>query len=154
MIDKKLIDIILDEQDFPYENMTLDERNYYLDIIKNCKDICDTDNKVDGVSTCEIIRARLKKRLNKVNVDGIMHIGKENRCINADIYLNPDRIIVDSNITRLIEDENGKANATIYTVLDEFTIENGKLQRRSQYNYDMKSLYDEIENDEMKGRLK
>lgn len=57
MIDNELMDRILDEQDFPYENMTLDERNYYLDIIKNCKDICDTDNKADGISTCEIIRA-------------------------------------------------------------------------------------------------
>ena len=96
----------------------------------------------------------MKKGLNEVNVNGIMHIGKENRCINATIFLKPNKIIVDSNITRLIENESGKVDAKIYTVLDEFTIENDKIKRRSQYNYDMKSLYDEIENEEMKGKLK
>ena len=149
-----IVDIMLDEQNFPYENMSLEERNYYLNIIKNCKDICDSEHKIDGIAKCEIIRARLKKSLNEVNVDGIMRIGKENRCINANIFLRPNKIIVDSNITRLIENESGSVEATVYTVLDEFTIENNKLKRRSQYNYDMKSLYDEIENEEMKGKLK
>ena len=41
MSNNELLDIILDEQNFPCENMSKDERNYYLNILRNCKDICD-----------------------------------------------------------------------------------------------------------------
>jgi len=42
----KLLDVILDEQKFPYEGMNIEERNCYLNIIRNCKDICDSQYKV------------------------------------------------------------------------------------------------------------
>ena len=154
MTEQERIQRILDEQNFPYLFMTLEERDFCLNILKNCKDICDSNYKVDGEGKCELLQLSLKKNDNVISANGIMRIGRENRCINADIFLKPNKIIVDSNITRLIENENGNVEAKSYTVLDEFAIENNKLKRRSQYNYDMKSLYDEIENEEMKGKLK
>lgn len=142
---------ILDEQWFPYENMTLEERNRYLNIIKNCKDICDTDNKVDGVKNCELVELHLKKNLNKVSFNGSLTIGtdkqRENRCIEGELFLqNRNTIIVDYKIIRLNTNDDHKE----YRVLDEFKIEKDIVKRRSQYNYDMISLYEEIE----KGKIK
>lgn len=145
---------ILDEQWFPYEGMTLEERNYYLNIIKNCKDICDTENKVDNVSNCELVELHLKKNLNTVSFNGSLTIGtdkvRENRTIEGDLFLLKDSVVVDYEIIRLCIEEQPKK----YRVLDEFKIENDILKRRSQYNYNMKSIYDNIDNEEMKGKLR
>lgn len=135
---------ILDEQWFPYENMTLEERNRYLNIIKNCKDICDTDNKVDGVKTCELVELHLKKNLNKVSFNGSLTIGtdkqRENRCIEGELFLqNRNTIIVDSKITRLSTNDEHKE----YRVYDMFKLQNDVLKRSSVYNYDYKKTYEE-----------
>ncbi len=147
-------DVLIDEQKFPYMNMTLEERNYYLNILRNCKDICDSDNKIDNQGKCELLRLMLKKENDIVRVEGFLTIGSnlkhENRCISADMYLSKDNIIVDMNIIRLSDSCEHK----VYTVLDEFTLKDNVLKRRSQYNYDMKSLYNDIENEDMKGRLR
>ena len=149
MNDEKVSKIILDEQKFPCENMAKEERNYYLNILRNCKDICDSDNKVDSIGKCEILQMKLVKKENFVTANGTMSISSENRSINAIIFQENDSIIVDMQVTRYF-DEGHKA----YTVLDQFTIKDNKLVRKSQYNYDMNSTYTEIENEEMKGRLK
>ena len=145
---------ILDEQWFPYLGMTLEERNYYLNIIRHCKDICDTENKVDNVSKCELVELHLKKNNYVVSFNGSLTIVtdnlRENRTIEGDLFLEKDSVIVDYEIIRLcIKDEPKK-----YRVLDEFKIVKDKLQRRSMYNYNMKSIYDTIENEEMKGKLR
>ena len=145
---------IIHDENFPGEGMTQEERDYCLNILENCKDICDSDNKVNGIGKCRLVRLRLKKEDNIVNVDGGLYIGNPNtgeaRYINADIFFNPNSIIVDMKITRLgVECEN-----KVYTVLDKFTLKNGNLNRRSLYNYDMKFMNNFVENEEMKGRLK
>ena len=68
----------------------------------------------------------------------------------GELFTEKERIIVDMLITRLCVDSNYK----IYRVLDEFTLENNILKRRSSYNYDLKSSIEEVENVQMKGRLK
>lgn len=141
---------ILDEQKFPYENMTLEERNYYLNILRDCKDICDSNNKVDSQSKCEIVQLNLKKNDRVINANGFLSIGSEKRCIDANIFIGKKSIFVDMQITRLLL--NGEND--VYTVSDEFIVENDNLKRISQYNTNMQSIYDEIENEEMKGRLK
>lgn len=144
-------EVLLDEQRFPYENMTLEERNCYLNIIRNCKDICDSENKVDGVNNCKLVELHLKKKLNKVSFNGSLMIGtgkqRENRCIEGELFLqNKNIIIVDYKIIRLNTNDEHKE----YRVLDEFKIQKDIVKRRSQYNYNMISLYDEIE----KGKIK
>lgn len=147
-------EVILDEQKFPYLWMTLEERNHYLNIIRNCKDICDTENKVDGVSNCELLQLSLKKENNIVSFNGFLTIGtdkvRENRTIEGDLFFDKKSAFVDYKITRLcIQDEHKE-----YRVLDEFKLEKDTLKRRSMYNYNMKSIYDTIENEEMKGKLR
>lgn len=144
------IDEILDEQRFPCIGMSKDERNYCLNIIRNCKDLCDTANKVDGINKCEIVEMHFRKENNVVSFSGSLSIGSESRSIEGYFYLEKDRVIVDSKVTRLCIDADRKE----YTVLDEFKLENDILKRRSQYNYNMKSLYTEINDETVKGRLK
>ena len=141
------IDILLDEEKFPCIGMTKDERNSCLNIIKNCKDICDTENKVDGNNKCEIVEMHFKKENNVIIFSGSLSIGGEYRTIEGHFYIGKDSIIVDSKITRLCIQTDRKE----YTVLDEFKLENNTLKRRSQYNYNMKSLYDEITGISLKG---
>ena len=62
MTNNELLKEILDEQRFPCENMSKEERNYYLNILRNCKDICDSDNKVNGIGKCEILETKLVKK--------------------------------------------------------------------------------------------
>lgn len=141
---------ILDEQKFPYENMSLEERNYFINILSNCKDICDSKYKVDNYSECEIVQLSLKKDGDVINANGFLCIGKnniENRCIDANIYLNSNDILVEMQITRITSED-----IVEYTVFDKFTIENDILKRISKYENNEYS--DIIENEEMKGKLK
>jgi len=139
---------------FPYKNMTVQERNYYLNILNNCKDICDSENKVDNQGKCEIIELRLLKENRIVVFNGSLFIGTEekheNRCIRGEIYLKKNEIFVDMHVTRLCSESENK----IYTVLDQFKLENDVLKRRSQYNYNLENINDEIESEEIKERLR
>lgn len=141
---------IIDEQYFPYSNMTLEERNYYLYIIKNCRDISATRFPVDGKSKCDLVEMRLRKEANVIYMNGSLIIGEkvtECRSIDGIIYLDGKEIIVDYHITRLCVSEGIKE----YTVLDEFKVLGEALKRRSMYNFDM--TYSD-EEEIMKGRIK
>ena len=145
---------IYKEQYFPYLYMTIDERDFCLKILENCKDIVDSDFKINGIGKCSIVEMHFKKENGVIHTSGSLIIGddtkKECRTIETDIYVNNERIIVDMLIERLnVFDENKK-----YRVLDEFKLENNKLRRKSQYNFDMENLHEIIEDEEMKGRLK
>lgn len=150
----KLLNVILDEQKFPYENMSLEERNYYLNIIKNCKDINDSEHKIDGQNQCQILELRFKKMNSQVYINGTLSIGTENiregRCIDGYILIENNSIIVDYHITRLLENTKPME----YTVLDEFKIVNGRLTRNSYYNYNMKNIETQLDDEMMKGMLK
>ena len=135
---------------FPYVNMTAEERNYYLNIIKNCKDICNSENKIDNQSKCELVELKLVKENRIIVFNGSVAIGKENRSIRGEIYLKKNQIIVDMHVTRLLANDEKK----VYTVLDEFKLENDILKRRSMYNYDMKNIYNEIKDEELKERIR
>ena len=149
MIDKELLDKILDEQKFPCENMSKEERNYYLNILRNCKDICDSENKVNDIGKCEILQTKLVKKESFITFNGVMSISKEKRSISGFIFVEEDNIIVDMKVTRYFDDCHKS-----YSTLDEFKLEDNKLIRRSQYNYNMDSVIEEIENEEMKGKLR
>lgn len=153
-MDEKTKKEIFQENYFPYQFMNVDERDFCLKILSNCKDISDSNYKVNGTSKCDIVEMRFKKENNIIHANGSLTIGdkdnQENRCVDADIFITKDNIIVDMLVTRLmVKDENKE-----YRVLDEFKLEDDVLKRRSFYTYDMKSIYDSIENDEMKGRLR
>lgn len=152
-MDDNLLENILDEERFPYLGMSLDERNFCLEVLNNCKDICDSDQKVDGIGSCKIVELCFRKENGIINANGSLAIGNdkpEYRVIDADICMEKDSIIVDMAITRLLVEDDRKS----YRVLDCFKLKNGVLKRTSQYNYDMKNIYSDIENSKMKGKLK
>lgn len=143
--------LILDEQYFPYYNMTLEERNFYLKLLRNCKDICSTEQKVNNQDKCEIVEMSLKKNdENNIYAQGSLIINGEVRCIDADIFKDDKKIFVDMHVTRLCNESSKKE----YRVLDIFEIQSDKLKRTSEYNYDMKKNTNELNDKEIKERLK
>ena len=143
--------LILDEQYFPYYNMTLEERNFYLKLLRNCKDICSTEQKVNNQDKCEIVEMSLRKNdENDIYAQGSLIINGEVRCIDADIFKDDKKIFVDMHVTRLCNESSKKE----YRVLDIFEIQSNKLKRTSEYNYDMKKNTNELSDDEIKERLK
>ena len=144
------INTILDEQKFPCIGMSVEERNYCLNIISNCKDICNTENKVDNKSKCEIVKMLFRKDDDIVTFDGFLKLGSENRTIKGELYVEKDRIVVYYEITRIgVEIQNAN-----YSVIDEFKLDNDILKRKSKYSYNERSKYEEIDNKIMKGKLK
>lgn len=143
--------LILDEQYFPYYNMTLEERNFYLKLLRNCKDICSTEQKVNNQDKCEIVEMSLRKNdENDIYAQGSLIINGEVRCIDADIFKDDKKIFVDMHVTRLCNESSKKE----YRVLDIFEIQSNKLKRTSEYNYDMKKNTNELNDKEIKERLK
>ncbi len=143
--------LILDEKYFPYYNMTLEERNFYLKLLRNCKDICSTEQKVNNQDKCEIVEMSLRKNNeNDIYAQGSLIINGEVRCIDADIFKDDKKIFVDMHVTRLCNESSKKE----YRVLDIFEIQSNKLKRTSEYNYDMKKNTNELSDEEIKERLK
>lgn len=139
---------IRDEQFFKREKMTEEEFKYYYEFIENCKDICDSKYKVDGVGKCEILQLHLKKiDPSIISLHGIVYIGKENRIINGNIYNRDKKTVVEMKVERLLakEDKN-------YTTLDSFQSKDNQLIRHSYYNYKDETIT-QIEDKEMKEKL-
>ena len=142
---------ILEEQYFTAENMTYEEKHFYLNILKLCKDIINSENKVAGVEKCDFIQIDLKKNTDgSIHANGSVSISYENRFIDARIYFSDARIMVIMDVERIAYQGNHKK----YQIIDEFRIEDNKLKRKSRYNYNMKEIEEIVENEEMKGRLR
>lgn len=144
------------EQNFPCRGMTREERSICLNIIKHCKEISDSEHKVDGQNKCEILQMsfeKFKERKNVFVINGTLSIGlknKEARCIDGVIYLEKNSILVDMHIVRVCTDTLFNE----YSVVDEFKIVKDELKRKSYYDYDMKKMTTKIDNEELKGKIK
>ena len=147
------VDVFLDEQKFPCFDMTKEERNIYLNIISYCKDICDTENKVENYSKCEIHQIVLRKNGNAIMFNGLLSLGKdekiETRCIRGELYSDKDMILVYMNVER-----QGNVEPKEYSVTDEFKIENDILKRKTRYNYIENDIIEDIKDEKMKGLIK
>jgi len=142
---------ILEEQYFSSKNMTYEEKHNYLSVIKCCKDVLDSINKVDGESKCELVQMALEKQDDgTITANGILALSHENRHLYARITLNNNSIGVVSEITRIAYEGENK----VYYVSDNFTLENGKLRRKSYYNYNQKYYNAKVENQKVKGLIK
>lgn len=141
---------ILDEQSFPYIGMSLEDRDFYLEIIKNCKDICDSENKVNGIGQGQLIEMAFKKNLIQITANGSISMGSEYRSIEAEIYVRNKAILVDMIVTRLGVDVEHK----VYKVSDEFRVKDNKLIRKSRYSYKYKGVNEVIENKEMERKIR
>lgn len=153
MISKSVKNEILKEQAFPHIRMSLEERNFYLSLIRNCKDICDTRNRISGTGRCNIIELKFEKTGDMVRINGVLTIGSdsvhENRCISGFIYRENSSIIVEMNVVRLCSSDKIKE----YSVIDKFYLDNEILKRESKYNYTASVSKVSIKSKKLKGRF-
>ena len=149
----KKLEILLDEQKFPCFDMTKEERDLYLNIIHHCKDICDTENKVGIYSKCKIHQMVLRRNGGAVMFNGIVSVGKddnsENRTIQGELYVDENMILVYMNVERYNDIEQ-----RVYSVSDEFKLENDVLKRKTRYDYLNEYIIEEVKSEKMKGLIK
>jgi len=125
---------ILEEQYFNYGNMDRTEGNYYLNILKNCKDICDSEQVINGNKKCKIVEITIDKKDNKwLTFNGSVIVGEESRTIYGDIFVKKNSVVVDMHVERLL----ARDERNFYTVLDTFELKDNKMIRKSYYNYNM-----------------
>lgn len=142
---------ILEERYFTSENMTYEEKHNYLSVIRCCKDVSSSINKVNGKSKCKLIEMILKKEPNgTITANGPIALDSENRWLYATIILNNNSILVNMEITRIMYTGENK----VYNVTDEFTLEDGKIIRKSHYNFNSKEFVETFESEKVKGLIK
>lgn len=124
---------ILLEQYFPYQNMELEERDYYLNLLLNTKDISDSDilKNEDSKSSFEIVTMSLKKTPEFITFNGAIANEEETRMVDGIIIKKGNSYAVISNVYRLNEllEEDEKD----YSITDKFTFKGNKLYRKSAY---------------------
>lgn len=141
---------IIEEQYFTYEGMDYEEMQFYLNnVIKNCKEICNTVNTVNGKNVCDVVEMSFKKNDNKIIFNGSLSIESENRCVDGIIHMEEDSILVDMHITRLCVECQYKE----YNVRDEFKRFHDYIARKSIYSYDTKNIYETLEDEKMRGKI-
>ena len=125
-------EIIL-EQYFPYHNMDVEERDYYLNLLLHTKDISDSAVLIseDSKSTFEIVNMVLKKTPEFITFNGATTNGEENRWVDGIIIKKGNSYAVISNVYRFAEllREDDKD----YSVTDKFTFKGDKLYRKTGY---------------------
>ncbi len=142
-MNREKLEEVLIEEDFPAEGMSLDERDFCLELISNCKDIKEPEN-IDNIEPGKLVEMHLKKEQSKIHFNGSVHYilkgATENRCINGIVFKHNGNICVDTQVTRLKNLDGAK----VYTMFDEFVIKNGNIiSRRSHYNYDLSKKYED-----------
>ena len=133
-------DEILLEQYFPYKNMTIEERNYCINLILHTKDVDESEVSLNKNSYCnfDLLFLHLSKESNYIRFDGATYNDDENRMIYGDIVRVGNKIFIKTNVYRcndVLYDNNE------YSVVDEFVFKNGKILRKTRYN----SSYHEAE---------
>lgn len=125
-------EIIL-EQYFPYHNMDLEERDYYLNLLLYTKDISDSDilEREDSKSSFEIVTISLNKIQNTITFNGAISNGEENRWIDGIINKYGNVYGVWCNVHRLSDFISEEEKD--YKVTDKFTLKSDKLYRKSNY---------------------
>ena len=145
-----IYDEVSKEKKFSYENITREQRDFCIHLLEHCKDVCDTENKINGVGKGNLIQVDFSKVGGPINANGSFCVGKENRLMDADIYIRQNKVLVSMNVIRLGYVGENKE----YNVVDEFEIKDDKLIRKSYYNYDKKSFIQYVEDEELKSRIK
>lgn len=147
---EKLEEIEL-EQNFPAENMTANERDFYIDLLSNCKDIKAPVN-IKSLNS-KIVELHLNKKAKEVYFNGSVHYdlidSYENRCINGMIFKHKGNFYVDMQVTRLVQICDRK----IYSTTDEFIVKDGTIVSCiGYYNYEMPKKYSEEINIKIGGK--
>lgn len=123
----ELKDELLFELYFRYKNLTKEEGDFYLDVLRKCKEVVDSDH---GFNTkYDIVEMSLSKLDDEsVLFNGSMTNGSENRFISGNIVNRRNKTYVTMNIERLCDEEN-----RYYSSLDVFTFKHSEVRRDTYY---------------------
>lgn len=139
------------------EGMTDEEGLYYYKFLHNCKDIINPENiKAEGCVGQIVKLLLIRKNSDEIEFNGDVSystpdgVSIENRCISGFISMVDDKIIIETNVIRLLAmDAHNK-----YTVIDEFSIKNGIVTRKSYYDYQYRKKYTDNVEIEWRGKNK
>ena len=131
---------IIFEQYFQYKNLTSEEGDYYLDILRHIKDICDSDIRVssEGSSIFDMVFMSIIKESNgKVTFNGAVSNGEENKCIDGLIEKIKNKTYVMTEVYRLHPSLDGEEKK--YSTVDYFSFSSNSVKRKSCYSNNRKS---------------
>ncbi len=136
---------ILFEHYFP-ANIPKEKQLILLDLIEKTVELNDTVYPIDGTKNGKLISMHLKKvNADIIYMSGFYNIGKENRCLEGEIYIYNDKVYIDSLITRLGEIPSNEKK--IYRLIDKFTLLKTKLNHETICsNKIVKKSYSKINN--------
>lgn len=120
-------ELFLDEEYFPYENMSIEERNFIMMLLYNTKELEDN-------SDMRIIQCIFKKLENGMYKANGMIAAKisENRAFDAYINLEKNNVSIKSNIVKLLSADRNKEFIE-YTNFKK--INNTTYKRQTKYSY-------------------
>ena len=144
-------DQILTEQNFPYKNLKYDERSFYLNLILNSKELCDSELSLNDKSSSkyELVCLALDNQGSSVKFDGCIANEDERRMIYGYITrLSLNKYRVHMTVYRLcdiiFEDDDKE-----YTVDETFKFKDKSVVRCSTYEnrpyYETEIDFDEDE---------
>lgn len=136
---------IIFEHYFP-ANIPRGKQLLLLDLIEKTVELSNTVYPIDGIMNGKLISMHLKKlNDNIIYMSGFYNIGKENRCLEGEIYLYNNEVYIDSLITRLGEIPTG--DKKIYRTMDKFTLLKTKINHETICgNKKVKNSYSKTEN--------
>jgi hypothetical protein len=117
---------IIFEQYFP-ANISREKQLFLLDLIEKTVELSDTVYPIDGIKNGKLINMHLKKVNDDIiYMSGFYNIGKENRCLEGEIYLYNNKVYIDSLITRL--GQIPISEKKMYRSMDKFTLLKTKIK--------------------------
>jgi len=138
-------DDIIFEHYFP-ANIPKEKQLILLDLIEKTVELSDTVYPIDGIKNGKLISMHLKKvKDNIIYMSGFYNIGKENRCLEGEIYLYNNEVYIDSLITRL--GAIPSSDKKVYRFIDKFTLLKTKINHETICsNKIIKNSYSKINN--------
>lgn len=126
-------DEIIFEQYFPYRNLTIDERNFIINLIINSKEVDDSEISINnkyssryGLDYLSLIKDKIGVRF-----EGIISNENETRMINGYLTKLFNKYTIYMNVYRcsdVLEDEDKE-----YSVIDEYVFKNSRVVRKTRY---------------------
>lgn len=139
-------DEIIFEQYFPSFNMSIEERNFFINLLLNSKELEDSAVSINDNAACSYYLTFLKlaKDGNNVIFDGIITNDSENRMISGTILKLASKLAIYMNVYRcsdVVEEEDKE-----YSVSEQFVFKPNKVLRRTYYP-DERYFESEVETD-------
>ena len=130
------------EQLFSYKNMNKNERDFYINLILNSKELTESEYNYNKNSSpiYDLVFLALENKGNYAVFYGAVSNGEENKVIEGSIVKKGKRFFVINNFYRLFELINEEEDVKEYNVVDEFAFNSKRLKRKTMYGD--KKLYE------------